>query len=75
VRMETVLYVLAETLRHIGVILQPFMPDAANALLDQLSVPATARDFAHLLNTHALQAGTPLPTPQGLFPRYIESVV
>ncbi len=72
-RMETVLYVLAETLRHLGIVLQPFMPDASNALLDQLAVPADARSFAHLNAANALTPGRPLPAPQGIFPRYIEA--
>lgn len=71
-RMETVLYVLAETLRHLGVLIQPFMPQAASALLDQLSIPADARTFAHLTEAHALKSGTPLPAPKGIFPRYVE---
>jgi methionyl-tRNA synthetase len=71
-RMETVLYVLAETLRYLGALLQPFMPDSAAKLLDQLAVAADARDFAHLTNEKALKSGTPLPAPQGVFPRYVE---
>lgn len=72
-RMETVLYVLAETLRTLGVILQPFMPDSANALLDQLAIPATERSFANLTEAFALKTGTALPAPQGIFPRYVEA--
>jgi methionyl-tRNA synthetase len=72
VRMETVLYVLAETLRYLGILLQPFMPHSANVLLDQLAVPAAERDFAHLTESHALKIGTALPAPQGIFPRYVE---
>ena len=71
-RMETVLYVLAETLRYLGVLLLPFMPDSANTLLDQLAVPTGERDFAHLTEAYALKSGTPLPAPQGIFPRYVE---
>jgi len=71
-RMETVLYVLAETLRYLGVLLQPIMPQAAAALLDQLGIPADTRTFAHLTEDHALKAGTAIPTPQGLFPRFVE---
>jgi methionyl-tRNA synthetase len=71
-RMETVLYVLAETLRHIGILLQPFMPDAMKALLDQLAVPDDERSFAHLTEAYALKPGTALPAPQGIFPRYVE---
>ena len=72
-RMETVLYVLAETLRHLGILLQPFMPASANALLDQLAVPPLQRSFEHLASKYELISGTPLPAPQGIFPRYIES--
>ena len=72
-RMETVLYVLAETLRMLGIVLQPFMPQSANALLDQLGVAVAARDFTHLTKAHALKSGTTLPAPQGIFPRYVEN--
>jgi len=71
-RMETVLYVLAEVLRHLAILIQPFMPDAMNKLLDQLAVPAHERDFAALTQQHALKSGTALPPPQGVFPRYVE---
>jgi methionyl-tRNA synthetase len=71
-RMETVLYVLAEVLRHLGILIAPFMPDAMSKLLDQLAVPAQERDFAALTPEHALKSGTPLPAPQGVFPRYVE---
>ena len=71
-RMETVLYVLAEVLRHLAILIQPFMPDAMSKLLDQLAVPAHERNFAALTQEHALKSGTPLPAPQGIFPRYVE---
>ena len=71
-RMETVLYTLAETIRHIAILLQPFMPDSTERMLDQLAVPAEARDFDSLGADHALTAGTPLPKPQGVFPRFVE---
>ena len=72
-RMETVLYVLAETIRHLAIVLQPFMPDSMGKLLDQLGVSGEARHFGALDGVHhALQPGTPLPTPQGVFPRYVE---
>lgn len=70
-RMATVLYVLAETIRCLALIMQPFCPTATAKLLDQVGVPdnATARSFASLNPTHALKAGTQLPEPQGVFPR------
>ncbi|MHB1217434.1 MAG: methionine--tRNA ligase [Alphaproteobacteria bacterium] len=71
-RMDTVLYTLAETLRCVALVLQPFMPQAMGKLLDQLAVPADARSFASLNAKAALKPGTPLPPPQGIFPRFVE---
>jgi methionyl-tRNA synthetase len=70
-RMRTVLYTLAEVLRHLGILTQPFVPDAATALLDQLAVPAEARRFADL--AQPLPPGRALPAPHGIFPRYVEA--
>lgn len=67
--MQATLYTIAEVLRCIGIMLQPFMPDSAAKLLDQLAVPEHARSFDHLRPEHALIPGTPLPKPQGVFPR------
>lgn len=69
-RMATVLYVLAETIRHLALLTQPFMPAASSRILDQLGVAADARGFDRLGQGGALVAGTPLPAPQGVFPRY-----
>jgi methionyl-tRNA synthetase len=49
---------------------QPIVPQGAAKLLDQLAVPSDARDFAALAAS-PLAAGTALPKPQGIFPRYI----
>lgn len=67
--MYATLYTIAETLRCIGIMLQPFMPDSAAKLLDQLAIPAHARSFEHLKPEYALIPGTPLPKPEGVFPR------
>jgi methionyl-tRNA synthetase len=48
------------------------VPGSAAKLLDLLAVPADARDFAHIAETHALKAGAALPAPQPVFPRYVE---
>ena len=39
-RMATVLYVLAETMRQLAILVQPFMPHSMAKMLDQLAVPA-----------------------------------
>jgi methionyl-tRNA synthetase len=69
-RMAVVLGVLCRVLRVLGVCLTPFMPDAMAALLDQLGIPEGQRDIASLDGPMA--AGTALPAPQGIFPRYVE---
>jgi methionyl-tRNA synthetase len=71
-RMATVLFTLAETIRRIATMTQPVMPTASSRILDQLSVPDDARDFASLLPEPALRPGTALPKPQGVFPRLTE---
>ncbi len=71
-RMATVLYTLAEVLRHIAILLQPFMPGSMAKMLDQLAVPEDRRAFANLTPDDALEPGTPLPAPEGVFPRYVE---
>jgi methionyl-tRNA synthetase len=69
-RMRTVLYVLAETVRHLAVLVQPVVPAAAERLLDQLAAAPDARDFA-ALTAHKLTPGTALPKPVGIFPRHV----
>ena len=71
-RMGTVLYVVAETLRHVAILLQPFTPGAAARILDQLAVNEDKRGFADLGGAGALTPGTKLPKPEGVFPRYVE---
>ncbi len=71
-RMETVLYVLAECIRHIALVLQPFMPEAMAKMLDLLAVSHEHRSFDFLGEGHALVPGTALPKPEGVFPRYVE---
>ncbi|MBX7558318.1 class I tRNA ligase family protein, partial [Streptomyces sp. tea 10] len=68
-RMATVLYVTAEVLRIVAILVQPVMPDSMARLLDQLGQPeGQARQFS-ALGTR-LAAGTELPKPSGVFPRY-----
>ena len=70
VRMGHVLRMLAELLRVLGILLSPFMPFSMVRLLDQLGVPAGARDIAGL--AVALPDAITLAAPQGIFPRLVE---
>ncbi|MDP1975900.1 MAG: class I tRNA ligase family protein, partial [Alphaproteobacteria bacterium] len=69
-RMETVLYTLCETIRVVGLLVQPFIPKTANQILDLVNVKSEHRDFAHILK--ALVSGVDLPQPNVLFPRFVE---
>lgn len=71
-RRDTVLYVTAEVLRQVAILVQPVMPTSAARLLDLLGVAADARSFASLGAAGRLAPGTPLPAPSGIFPRYVE---
>jgi len=46
--------------------------DISAKLLDSLGIPADERDFATLGGATRIAAGTKLPAPVGIFPRYIE---
>ncbi|WP_313618170.1 methionine--tRNA ligase [Agrobacterium sp.] len=70
-RMGTVLYVTAEVVRQIALLLQPFMPDSTTKLLDLVAAPAGKRDFAALGEAGRLVPGTPLEAPTPVFPRYV----
>jgi methionyl-tRNA synthetase len=71
-RQGTVLFVTAEVIRQVAILALPFMPVSAAKLLDLLAVPASERDFSRLGGSHRLAAGTRLPEPAPVFPRYVD---
>jgi methionyl-tRNA synthetase len=72
-RMGTVLYVTAELLRTVGILVQPFVPTAAAKLLDLLGVQPEERLVAYIGPPHALLPGVKLMKPEPIFPRYVET--
>lgn len=68
-RMETVLFVLVDVLRYIGLYGWPFMPQTFDKLLDMLHVPRAQRFFEAL---PPLVPGQDLGTPEPLFPRLVD---
>lgn len=72
-RMQTVLYTLAESIRRIAIMLQPFMPESMAKMLKQVGYSdAKVKDgikFEELKEEFALKAGETLPKPEGIFPR------
>jgi methionyl-tRNA synthetase len=72
VRQGTVLHTTAEVIRQVAILAQPFIPQSAAKLLDLLAVPAGEREFALLGGEKRIAAGSKLPAPAPVFPRYIE---
>ncbi|KEG19691.1 methionine--tRNA ligase [Bartonella bacilliformis] len=69
-RFCTVLYVTVESLRRIGIMLLPFIPQSAAKLLDSLAIPEDNRLLRHISSLR-IKEGTDLPPPEAIFPRYI----
>jgi methionyl-tRNA synthetase len=72
-RMGVVLRMVVDALRVIATVLQPFMPESMDQMLDQLGVPVAARSLTAL--AEPLPDGGALPEPKGVFPRHVEPVV
>ena len=70
-RMTDVLWVLCESIRVIGLILQPVIPSSAEKLLDALGIDANARDFSHVSKASKITGGHKIDKPTPIFPRYI----
>lgn len=68
-RMATVLNVTAEVVRRVAILAQPAMPDSTARLLDQMGVPANARQFADLETPPEPRQ---IEKPEGIFPRFVE---
>ena len=66
-RLGTVLYNLLETIRFIGVLLTPFMPETANKIFEQMNCDVT--DYQSLEKFGAYKAGTKVNEAKALFAR------
>ncbi len=70
-RMKTVLYVLAETIRCLAIAVQPYTPNSASKMLDQLKIADDQRSFAHISADSALKP-VAIDKPEGVFPRIVD---
>ena len=68
-RMADVLGVLVEVIRCVGLLTQPFMPDASAKILGQIKVNESERTFVHLSDVNLL-SGRIIEKPEGVFPRH-----
>ena len=73
-RKATILYVAAEVVRQLAILVQPAMPGSAAKLLDLLGQGSDQRSFVALGASGRLKPGTELPPPAGVFPRYVRPV-
>ncbi len=70
-RLQTVLYNLIETIRFIGVLAGPFMPDTSAKILSQIGAENTG--WASLAEFGGTAPGTKVGTPEVLFARIDEA--
>ena len=80
--MGTVLWLQAETMRNLAIVLRPFIPDAMDQLLNQLGVPNNERKIMHLsqfeegilYGKYSVKPGSKLPRPSPIFPKYLGTI-
>jgi methionyl-tRNA synthetase len=72
-RMAAVLMTLLRCVRDLTIAVRPVVPHSADRLLDQMGIPAGARDYAALDNsdwfTELAASGFTIAQPVGVFPR------
>ncbi len=66
-RMHVILYTLIEFLRQTGILIQPFVPETGEKILDNLSIDHQERSFKFL--SKRIQPGIKINNPEALFPR------
>ncbi len=66
--LRQVVYYAAESLRIVGILLQPFMPTKAAELLDALGVSEENRAFEHARLGADFEYGEPKTKVRALFP-------
>ena len=71
-RMAEVLWVLAEVLRQVAILIQPITPEAGAEMLKQLGISDSENGFEHLGAASRLKGGGNLNPPSPVFPRFTE---
>ncbi|OGF20739.1 methionine--tRNA ligase [Candidatus Falkowbacteria bacterium RIFOXYB2_FULL_38_15] len=71
-KLEEVIYILLETIRHISWMVAPFMPETADKIFEQLGLDLKEekeKSFKEAKKWGGLKAGTVIKRGEGLFPR------
>jgi len=72
--VDSVLWLVAETLRHVVVLAHPLIPDATQKIWEQLGQPGKLSDLRiDQLQWGGLKAGTKVGKPQAVFPRVLKA--
>ena len=66
-RMEVVLFTLVETIRQISILLQPFIPNTAEKVLDHIKIPYDKRKLNSV--DVIFDGNVKISSPNSLFPR------
>ncbi|MAI84981.1 MAG: methionine--tRNA ligase [Rickettsiales bacterium] len=64
-----VMAILIESIRIIGIVLQPFLPNSSQKILDILNVNPKERTFKYLNKKNSLVKNSKINDPEQLFPR------
>ncbi len=65
--MAEILYQTLETIRYIAIMLQPFMPESAHKILDQIGSNENKRSFLHLDKNFKLECNKKISDPKVIF--------
>lgn len=68
-KLGSVLYHLAESLRHISILIQPFMTQTPKKMWEQLGIDASLVPWDTLSNFGQIKAGTKVSKGEPIFPR------
>ena len=66
-RMEVVLFTLVETIRQISILLQPFIPNTAEKILEHIKIPHDKRKLKYV--DFILKGNVKISIPKPLFPK------
>lgn len=68
--LNSILFNLAESIRVIGIMLQPFVPQAAAKILDALNIPSEARSFLYTKGNNEIALKL-IKAPLPIFKKYL----
>jgi methionyl-tRNA synthetase len=67
--LARVLYALPEMIRHLGLLLKPFLPETSQKIFAALAFDADKLSFGKVIKWGLLEAGTSVKKPEQLFAR------